>query len=720
MGLLKVGRPLSWKDSKEHNEYIRRHGVIQFLKTLDRGVELSDDRLYYGDEVEYALCKLDAAARTVRLSLRAEEVLEMLRKREQTHTQQRGCTWHQEYGSWMVEATPSTPYGGYTSSLLEVEQNMRLRRSRLLSVLAADEIAPTMTVFPLMGCGDFVSPAAPPGGPASESSTVPDACINRHPRFPTLTANIRSRRGSKVDIRVPMFKDQSTTEEFAVGDCMAFGMGCCCLQVTFQAADVDESRYLYDQMSVLAPIMMAMTAATPIFAGRLTATDVRWHIISASVDDRTPAERGVDGWVAEPDPMMAAGGQRRLSKSRYDSISCYISDYHEDQDKMYHDIPCEVDEEFHKQLLDMDISPPLARHVAHLFTRDPLVAFEGAVSEVDDNMSVEHFESINSTNWQSMRWKPPPVPSDDGPHIGWRTEFRPMEVQLTDFENAAFTAVTVLLSRVLLVFNLDLLIPLSKVDENMKRAHDMDSVRNQKFWFRKHVVPYGDCTGCDKVDLPEGDDSEEMTMDEIMHGKGEHFPGLIQMCYAYLEHIACDATSFARINQYLSLISQRASGKLMTPAAWMREFVQKHPEYKKDSIVTPGVAADLMIACDEIGRGLRPCKELHGDVVIDPIIKEGLYLTPLSSEPSAAARCSLLRKLTKRASEEDGAGSLPSAPLRRCGSQSPRASFARQASLRGAGASAPADVELTCDVDLDNLDVDLDAGANGRGRKPVR
>ena len=54
-----------------------------------------------------------------------------------------------------------------------------------------------------------------------------------------------------------------------------------------QARDVDESRYMYDQLAVLAPIMLAMTAATPIFKGRLADIDVRWDIIAASVDDRS-------------------------------------------------------------------------------------------------------------------------------------------------------------------------------------------------------------------------------------------------------------------------------------------------------------------------------------------------------------------------------------------------------------------------------------------------
>lgn len=53
--------------------------------------------------------------------------------------------------------------------------------------------------------------------------------------------------------------------------------------------------------------------------------------------------------------------------------------------------------------------------------------------------------------------------SPDDPHIGWRTEFRSMEVQLTDFENAAFTVFVVLVTRVILAFDLALYIPLSKV-----------------------------------------------------------------------------------------------------------------------------------------------------------------------------------------------------------------------------------------------------------------
>lgn len=76
-------------------------------------------------------------------------------------------------------------------------------------------------------------------------------------------------------------------------------------------------------------------------------------------------------------------------------------------------------------------------------------------------------QNIQSTNWQSMRFKPPPPNSS----IGWRVEFRPLEVQLTDFENAAFVVFVVLLTRAILSFKLNLYIPITKVTETTPIIH---------------------------------------------------------------------------------------------------------------------------------------------------------------------------------------------------------------------------------------------------------
>lgn len=64
-----------------------------------------------------------------------------------------------------------------------------------------------------------------------------------------------------------------------------------------------------------------------------------------------------------------------------------------------------------------------------------------------------------------------------------------MEIQLTDFENAAFTTFITLLTRVILTFDLNLYIPLSRVDANMQRAHGRNAAVKGKFFFRRHMAP---------------------------------------------------------------------------------------------------------------------------------------------------------------------------------------------------------------------------------------
>lgn len=65
---------------------------------------------------------------------------------------------------------------------------MRLRRSRLLAHLRADEIAPTFACFPLLGVGEFWKTpdrreVLKVGGPVAKSKYVPDEITFPHARF---------------------------------------------------------------------------------------------------------------------------------------------------------------------------------------------------------------------------------------------------------------------------------------------------------------------------------------------------------------------------------------------------------------------------------------------------------------------------------------------------------------------------------------------------------
>lgn len=236
--------------------------------------------------------------------------------------------------------------------------------------------------------------------------------------------------------------------------------------MTFQCTDLEEARFLYDQLAPVAPIALALSASAPFVRGYLVDYDVRWSTISQSVDDRTDEELGLK--PLEHDKYV-------IPKSRYDSIDSYLSAY----GQAFNDMPLVKDERLYERMLTQGVDEPLAAHYAHLFIRDPVVLFSEKINQ-DDEVDVDHFENIQSTNWQTLRFKPPPPGSD----IGIRVEFRPLEVQLSDVENAAYTCFVALLTRAILAYGLNFVIPISKVDENMKRAYKRDAYTKEKFWFR--------------------------------------------------------------------------------------------------------------------------------------------------------------------------------------------------------------------------------------------
>ncbi|XP_065768540.1 glutamate--cysteine ligase catalytic subunit isoform X3 [Muntiacus reevesi] len=582
MGLLSQGSPLSWEETQRHADHVRRHGILQFLHIYHAVKDRHKDVLKWGDEVEYMLVSFDHEKKKAQLVLSGEELLETLQEKGERTNPNHPTLWRPEYGSYMIEGTPGQPYGGTMSEFNTVEDNMRKRRKEATSLLRENQALCTITSFPRLGCPGFTLPEFKPSpveGGASKSLFFPDEAINKHPRFSTLTRNIRHRRGEKVVINVPIFKDKNTPtpfietfpedEEAAKAakpdhiymDAMGFGMGNCCLQVTFQACSISEARYLYDQLATICPIV----------------------------------------------PLK--NNHYRISKSRYDSIDSYLSECGE----KYNDIDLTKDKEIYEQLLQEGLDHLLAQHVAHLFIRDPLTLFEEKI-HLDDANESDHFENIQSTNWQTMRFKPPPPNSD----IGWRVEFRPMEVQLTDFENSAYVVFVVLLTRVILSYKLDFLIPLSKVDENMKVAQKRDAVLQGQFYFRKDICKAGGnavVDGCGKAAgsaEPAAEEYTLMTIDTIINGKEGVFPGLIPILNSYLENMEVDVDTRCSILNYLKLIKKRASGELMTVAKWMREFIAKHPDYKQDSVITDQMNYSLLLKCNQIANESCECPELLG------------------------------------------------------------------------------------------------------------
>lgn len=279
-----------------------------------------------------------------------------------------------------------------------------------------------------------------------------------------------------------------------------------------------------------------------------------------------------------------------------------------------------IDEDIKQQLMDGGMDDRLATHFAHLFIRDPIVIFNEDLEELDMTKA-DHFENIQSTNWQHMRFKPPPAGSD----IGWRVEFRPMEIQITDFENAAFAVFMVLITRAILSFDLNFYIPIAKVDEGMETAHARDAVLEKKFYFRKNPFParptrsaMGSGTSTPMISRPPTptgpveDEYALMTINEVINGstsEDHDFPGLIPIVESYLDSVNVDVQTRCELDTYLNLIRRRASGELWTAAKWIRDFVDKHPVYKHDSVVDDEINKSLIGAVidisdrEQVGRG---------------------------------------------------------------------------------------------------------------------
>ncbi|KAI9723808.1 MAG: Zn finger-containing GTPase- Activating Protein for ARF [Chrysothrix sp. TS-e1954] len=695
MGLLAVGTPLEWPEAKKKASHVRDWGIEQLLAVWNRAKGKERDALLWGDEIEYLVVCLDDADRKARLSLRQADILRALAEDESLVRQGGGVpdlnswrdndgetapTFHPEFGRFMLEATPGKPWGIGFKDLLGVEPNMKRRRTIAKEHMAATEAPITLTTFPHLGLPDTLVPDYPPSGERLRSQFLPDEIANPHIRFPTLAANIRSRRGRKVEINVPVYQDEKTPQPFfdptvnyemhkwpedddvrkgaakqdhIYMDAMAFGMGSCCLQITFQAKNIEEGRKMYDQLSPLGPILLALTAATPIYKGMLADTDVRWNQISRAVDDRTAEELGEK-------PLV--NNRWRIPKSRYASNSTYIS-----QDPRlrpeYFDPQLIVDPELKTRLLRGGMDDLLATHFAHLFIRDPIVIFAEDLKELDLS-KVDHFENLQSTNWQHMRFKPPPP----GNETGWRVEFRSMEIQMTDFENAALSIFIVLITRAILSFDLNFYIPISLVAENMDRAHARDAISQQKFYFRKDPlssqgvnshkshqhrrhqssssspssasasrstsrgVSPDSASSEPKTPVfgPVEEEYELMSVNEIINGqqpsgipptpgltsasgKDAPFPGLIPLVESYLNSMNVDVETRCELARYLDLIRRRADGTLWTGAKWIREFVGSHEEYNHDSIVSRGIGYDLCKAVESLaspnaadGNGLTP------------------------------------------------------------------------------------------------------------------
>jgi glutamate--cysteine ligase catalytic subunit len=479
--------------------------------------------------------------------------------------------FHPEFARFIIETEPNKPYNGSLESLLKVENDLRQRRTTIEQKLDCGDRIMTLSVFPRLGADPFVEPEKGDRQVREYDTAIPNG------KYGFAMQNIEARAGRPSNVTVPVFRDTQTVlpPDLHLKH-LVFGPGACGLQATFQCRTLQDARNLHDQLTVMGPFFLALTAASPIYHGVLVDTDTRVNQVAQAVDDRPDSER------------------LRLGK-RWSTSPMYLSDRNHILETNG-GLPSETKElsrESAEFLQSHGLDPVLARYLATICLRDPLYleAKDGNPDEVTPE--AVHL-SLMASFWSHIRLK---IPEPNSPQHGWRVEFRPMELQPTEFANAALLLFLNLLKQTFswLGPEVNLWMPLKLVEENMERAHARNAVIEKRFWFPKNplqdVNQHPPVARDDSNSIP----AVELTINEIVNGKMGFFPGLVPLVKRYLNaSIDSNAAERGMVEKYLEYIQERASGRKPTPAAWMRQFVRKHPNYMKDSRVGSDICYDML------------------------------------------------------------------------------------------------------------------------------
>lgn len=183
----------------------------------------------------------------------------------------------------------------------------------------------------------------------------------------------------------------------------------------------------------------------------------------------------------------------------------------------------------------------LATYFAHFLSYDPLFLTENHIGSRGSQPDAQVFTAFQGV-WPHVIFK---MPESDT--CGWRVKFRPMEIQLCDFDNAAFAIFMYLLSRTIVTHHVSFYNPITLVSKSMELAQKRDAVLSERIWFRKHgwespsfsCVVCDDqnqrgCEACTSIDVT-GAEYGLMTLDQVMNGDAEEdFPGLINIVKSFL------------------------------------------------------------------------------------------------------------------------------------------------------------------------------------------
>ena len=105
-----------------------------------------------------------------------------------------------------------------------------------------------------------------------------------------------------------------------------------------------------------------------------------------------------------------------------------------------------------------------------------------------------------------------------------------------------------------------------------------------------------------------------LTINEILNGAKEYnYPGLIPVIKKEINNnVNYDEEKKKELFKFADYMEKKANGEIWTDAKYIRKFINEHPKYNKDSIITEEINYDLINHLLLIQNGEIKPKELFG------------------------------------------------------------------------------------------------------------
>jgi glutamate--cysteine ligase catalytic subunit len=580
---------LPFEESKKFQKLLKRNGALQISLLLEKCSKFEkgpEETLKFGTETETHLLS--------KVTIDDQDYFPVSVSRNNFISEVSkdfpGLDFKGEFAAWMVEILPLHPFKEFLNfeeirdHFFEI-QKMSSKTSEIFQLISGLSCLPHLgTLHYFHKENNVIIPMNEREvlNEISSSKMFLDQTVSSHARYKSSVINKIARMQHKTIIKLPIYKDVNSSDAPLILDHVGFGTGSAALQVTFSCRNLSQARWAYDQLHILSPFFLILSSSTFAIFNTLIDSDCRFQILQQACEDRSPAE------------------MKSIPKSRF-GVSNYFISENKKCKNMFNDAKYVINKSFAKTLrkLLMKKNPELAKdrrlinHFSYLFVRDYLTVFSDRLIKDNTEDTIE-FEIMQSTNWQTMRLKPPPDLNSD---LGWLLEFRCMDCPITEKEKSALIFLATLFMRIITdpELEVDFYIKISEVDANFEESFKREALTKGRLMFRKHF--------CKLLDGVENNyQTVILTVAEFFEGNHE-FLGMKRLFQKFIEinyQTLVKSNAIVEIWRVYDFFLARSKGEIIALPEFGRNFVLHHSSYAHDSCLNDKIIADLMAKIIEI------------------------------------------------------------------------------------------------------------------------